>query len=195
MPAPKKILVIGARGFTGQYVFQALQEAPDFKPVDSRGLGVDILDLKTFKNAVETTKPDGIINLAAVSTLNLENIPLIYEMNAYAIAKILDYLSKIEFSGRFINASSALVYGSNTPAPIVETAALYPEHHYAIAKSMADQCINLYFPELDSIVARPFNCIGLGHKASFVVPKIVNHFRQKAASITLGTTTVRPDQY
>jgi len=189
----KPVLIIGSGGFTGRYVFQVLQRSANFLPISGKDAGIDIRKIETVDAAIEKIKPAGIINLAAVSTLDLDNIPLIYEMNAYAIIEILDLLRKKGFTGRFVNASSALVYGSNTPKLICEEHPLDPEHHFAVAKVMADQAMGLYREHIDAIAARPFNCIGLGHKASFVVPKIISHFQKRAEEIVLGTTSVKRD--
>jgi len=189
----KKVLIIGANGFTGQYVYSALQKSSTWAPVSGRDLNINILDTSSFVLAVERIKPAAIINLAAVSTLNEDDIPLIYEMNGTAIIRIFDYLRKINFSGRIINASSALVYGMETPELIDEGDCLRPYHHYACAKAMADQASLLYKNQLDIVVSRPFNCIGVGHTKGFVVPKLISHFRDGASSIELGDIDVKRD--
>ena len=191
--AKRTALVIGAGGFTGRHVFQRLLGSREWTPVSAREHAVDILDPDTLRRAVDRVKPDAIINLAAIATLDQNNIPLIYQMNGMAIVEILAMLARIGFQGRFVNASSSLVYGSRTPESIRETQLLLPEHHYAIAKAMADRCCLNYRDVLDVVVARPFNCIGRGHKPDFVVPKIVSHFRERRSTIELGGTTNRRD--
>jgi len=193
MTIKKSVLVIGAGGFTGRYVTEALQEAMSWVPFNGTAEGVNILDCKSFTSAVERIKPDAIINLAAVSTLSTNNVPQVYQLNGLAVVNMLDALARINFQGRFITASSALVYGANTPAPIAEVAALRPEHHYSVAKAMADRACEIYREKLDVVVSRPFNCIGIGHQSSFVVPKIVSHFRKRENSISLGNVDSQRD--
>jgi nucleoside-diphosphate-sugar epimerase len=47
-----------------------------------------------------------------------------------------------------------------------------------------------YADRLPLFVVRPFNYTGPGQVASFVVPKIVAHFKERAATIELGNLTV-----
>lgn len=189
----RKALVVGGSGFIGRYVVRNLQASAGWEAVDARPLGLDLLDVASVGRVVDTIRPDAIINLAAVSTLDQSNIPLIYRLNALAIVEVLDWLRKVGFTGRFVNTSSSLVYGMNTPRPLSEDDPLDPVHHYAIAKAAADRCSLNFIGEVDVVVARVFNCIGRDHAASFVVPKIVAHFRDRRPSIELGDTTNRRD--
>ena len=67
--------------------------------------------------------------------------------------------------GKFINTSSALVYGLNTENVIKETDKLNPFHTYACAKSAVDLLIESNEKiHIDCLSMRLFNCIGKGHR-------------------------------
>ena len=193
MAKEKSVLIIGAGGFTGRYVSDVVRASEGWVAYEGTAEGIDILDARTLLSAVERIKPDAIINLAAVSALHTDNVPLVYRLNGLAVVEALYTLDSIGFQGRFVTASSALVYGSDTPEPITELSPLKPEHHYSIAKATADKACEMYQDKLDVVVTRPFNCIGIGHKSSFVVPKIVSHFRQGLKSIRLGNVSSQRD--
>ncbi len=189
----KKVLIIGSRGFTGRYVQAELKAAGNVDLVEAHTHQLDIRNTTQFGQVVEQVNPDCILNLAAVSTLSLDDIENIYELNAMAVIRAWQWLKDAGFDGRFIQASSAYVYGDHTPDPIRETQPLRPSSHYACAKAMTDQVADLYRPELDIIIARPFNCIGLGHGSSFLVPKIIDHFKNNKPQIELGALTHQRD--
>ena len=191
--AMTRVLLIGSSGFTGRYVGEELRRTPDFEVLDGNAFAIDIRRTETFASAVDRAKPDAIINLAAVSTLSLDDIGDIYEMNGFAVVRMLEHLKRIDFVGRFVNASAAYVYGDCTPEMIREDDCLRPTNHYACAKAMADHTARLYEGELDLVVARPFNCIGIGHGTSFVVPKIISHFRDRLPTIELGAVGNKRD--
>jgi nucleoside-diphosphate-sugar epimerase len=47
------------------------------------------------------------------------------------------------------------------------------------------------YPQLPIVIARPFNYTGPGQAKDFVIPKLVDHFRQRAPQVTLGNLHVQ----
>ena len=109
------------------------------------------------------------------------------------LVKILDFLVEENFQGKFINTSSALVYGSRAEGLISEDSPLKPEYAYAVAKASIDHLIEINQTKLDIVSVRPFNCIGRGHRMDYVVPKIIKHFVEKKEEIELGNVNSRRD--
>ena len=189
----KKIIIIGSTGFIGQYVTRLMRSRNDVNVYEGRNIGIDLLDIKSIKKAIDTTKPDVIINLAAISDLDRYPLTKIYESNAYCIVRIIELLQNINFQGRFINTSSSLVYGVPEKNPISEDFGLKPRHHYSSAKAMADTLFSILGNDLDVLSVRPFNCVGCGQQDRYVVPKLITHFKNKKKFIELGSIDNKRD--
>lgn len=189
----KNILLIGSRGFTGKYVAKVFSSDKQFNVYHGYQFDLDIRDRVSICRALDESNPDVVINLAAVATLSVADIPLIYEMNAIAVVNLLEELKARDFKGRFITSSSGYVYGNETPNEIVEDQPLYPENHYSVAKIAGESACNLYRDFFEAVVVRPFNCIGLGHGDQFLIPKIVKHFVDKKHRIELGNIRAQRD--
>ena len=189
----KNILIIGSRGFTGRYVKEVFAKDPDMTIHEGYSYDLDIRDKSSIAKTFDAAQPDVVINIAAVSTLSVDDIPMIYEMNATAVVNLLEELKDRKFEGRFITSSSAYVYGNNTPEIICEEQRLYPENQYSVAKITGESACKLYRDDFDALVVRPFNCIGMGHGDTFLIPKIVRHFVDKKDRIELGNIKARRD--
>ena len=152
-----------------------------------------MVEIDSFRAAVDKIKPDIIINLAAISDLDKYPLTKIYDTNAFSIVRILDFFLEINFQGRFINTSSSLIYSTLNESLYLEEAVLKPRHHYSCAKAMVDNMFSVLGRELDLLSVRPFNCIGLGQSSRYVVPKIVKHFKSRYAHIELGSIDNKRD--
>ena len=122
----KKVIIIGATGFIGQYVSQLLRVREDVCVYEGRDIGIDLLNIRSIKKAINSVKPNVIVNLAAISDLDKYPLTEIYETNANGIVRIIELLQEINFQGRYINTSSSLVYGIPLKIPVSESAPLRP---------------------------------------------------------------------
>ena len=82
--------------------------------------------------------------LRVFSTLDQDNIPLVYSSNALVLTEILEFLRKRKFSGNWVQASSAQVYGEQQSQPIDETAQLNLKNHYAASKVLCETLLRHY---------------------------------------------------
>jgi nucleoside-diphosphate-sugar epimerase len=92
-----------------------------------------------------------------------------------------------------IVASSANVYGNQAGDTLHEDLPLLPANDYGVSKAAVEHLSRIFLPRLPITVVRPFNYTGAGQSASFLVPKIVAHFRRREAAIELGNTQVARD--
>lgn len=195
-----RVLVTGARGFTGQYVCAALAGAGYEVCEMEFGSGqactsvkVDLTNSSQVLRAIETIRPQAVIHLAAVAFVGHSNPDAFYKVNLLGTRNLLDALVHTN-SGKegVILASSANVYGTvRTEDPIGEDTPPNPANEYAVSKLAMEYMARLWFDLLPIVITRPFNYTGIGQSEQFLVPKIVSHFRRREKVIELGNLNVR----
>lgn len=179
----------GAKGFTGQHLLPILRQAG--YQCDTKEL--DITDRKAVENHIAATKPDFIINLAAISFVPDGADAHIYAVNSFGPENILESCVATHRPQKIILASSANVYGRSTQDRIDELTPLAPVNHYGYSKWVMEQIAARYQDNLEITVTRPFNYTGLHQDEKFLIPKIVSHFKHKAPRIALGNIDIWRD--
>jgi GDPmannose 4,6-dehydratase len=97
----------------------------------------DLLNQSLLEDILHEFKPNEIYNLAArASSSELWTQPVqTGELNALAVASLLDVIHKIDGKMRFVQASSSEVFGNATEVPQSETTPFYPRNPYGVAKA------------------------------------------------------------
>jgi len=194
------VLLTGSSGFTGAYVRTELESAgwrvtglahaPSPRPGGAE-LVIDLLDRAAVFAAVAAVQPTAVIHLAAIAHVAHEDVDSIYRCNVIGTRHLLEALAALpRVPVRVILASSANVYGNAAVDPIGEDTPLAPANDYAVSKLAMEFLARLWLDRLPIAIARPFNYTGVGQSASFLIPKIVDHFRRRAESIALGNLDV-----
>lgn len=189
----RKVLITGITGFTGYHLEQEmlLQGYEVFgtsfdKSSCERHFQCNILNKQEVNKVLGVVRPNYIIHLAAISFVATENINSIYETNILGTLHILEALEELDLEvSKVLLASSAAVYG-NVEGELSEELCPKPMNHYGNSKLAMENMASNYFSKFDIILARPFNYTGIGQNGNFLIPKIVNHFRNKESVIELG---------
>lgn len=172
-------MVTGASGFVGSHVRAAVAEGvfgeAEFMATPP---GWDIRDGDATRDMVAELRPDSVLHLAAQSFVprSFENPRETFEINVLGTLNLLQALSAQAFSGRMVYASSGDVYGRvpEEVMPVDEKLLPAPRSPYAASKIAAEQlCLQWARTEnLEAIIARPFNHVGPGQDARFVLPAL-----------------------
>ena len=198
-----RVLITGRYGFTGAYVADELMRAgwevwgiganTAPKP-DARYFVADLVDREAITRVIEAARPDTVIHLAAITFVAHDAAEDFYRINVIGTRILLDVLARTGTgSDGVVLASSANVYGNSTTSPIPETVQPEPVNDYAVSKLSMEYMSWLFADRLPLVITRPFNYTGRGQNVSFLIPKIVTHFRDRAPRIELGNLDVARD--
>ena len=178
-----KILLTGSRGFTGYHFTQFACEA-GHRVIP---LAVNILDRDKIFTKIKEVKPDCIVHLAAISSVDHSNYSDFYNVNVIGTTNILDAaISLSSYQPKVLITSSANIYGNSEESPLSENSPVRPVNHYAVSKLAMEYLVKTYFDKLPIIVTRPFNYTGPRQSTNFLIPKLVDSFARKLEEIELG---------
>ena len=192
----EKALITGMTGFTGRYAAAALATAgyevygtthSNKDVLNSRVVPCDLTDLAATKAVVVAVRPDVVVHLAAIAFIGHGNVDAMYRTNVVGARNLLQAIADCGHMPRAVLlSSSSNVYGNTTVDVIDETVSPHPANDYAVSKLTMEYMARLWFDQLPITLVRPFNYTGVGQPTSFLVPKIVDHFRRKATTLELG---------
>lgn len=166
-----RILLTGASGFVGR-VFRRLIPS---EALEIRGQELDVRRLDEVKSALQQSLPDAIVHLAAQSFVpeSFSDPITTIAINFVGTLNLLLALKEAKFRGKFLFVGSGDVYGKVAPEnlPIVEEQPLKPRSPYGVSKVAAEAaCFQWSQTEsFQLVMARPFNHIGAGQSARFVI--------------------------
>ena len=182
-----KILLTGTDGFTGRH-FAVMAQAAG---CDVLPLQANLTDRAAVQAEVLATAPDAVVHLAAISFVGHADANAFYAVNVIGTTNLLTALAQLpKPPHRVLLASSANIYGNCEQSPIVENHPPAPVNHYAMSKLAMEHMARTYADCLPLVITRPFNYTGPGQDVNFVIPKLVEHFAQRAPSIALGNLHV-----
>jgi nucleoside-diphosphate-sugar epimerase len=201
-PAGRRALVTGINGFTGHYVADELRRAGyDVVGLGPAGTGgvtpgfdLDLCDREAVIECLKDQAFDAVVHLAGIAFVAHGNADAIYQVNVLGTRHLLEGLASAPAGPRVVVlASSANVYGNADVEPITEAVAPAPVNDYGVSKLAMEYVARLWEDRLPIVVTRPFNYTGVGQSAQFLIPKIVDHYRRRAAEIELGNIDVVRD--
>lgn len=202
-----RILITGAGGFVGTHLIKELQQnqgveifAAVYQATSDisslvRGdhiLPGDLTDYAFAEQLIQTTKPDIIYHLAALSVVHnsAEHATSVINSNTTISYNLLEATRLYGPQARFMAICSANVYGLVDPCeiPLSETTPFRPLNPYAVSKIAQEMLALQYYLAhgLDVVILRPFNHTGVGQTTDFVIPAFAKQFVQ----IEKGATPV-----
>lgn len=203
-----RVLVTGADGFTGLHLGPVLAAAghevhglvhewsadrpppPGYAALHKGNL----LDADGLLRIAASLRPQRVVHLAAISFVAHGDVEAIYRTNIVGSRHLLAALAAAPIAPEAILlASSANVYGSASGGVIDETRPPAPANDYAVSKLAMEHMARTWMDRLPITLVRPFNYTGAGQSNSFLVPKIVQHYRERAAVLELGNLDVERD--
>ena len=191
------VLLTGAAGFTGHYLRKALEiRGYDVVPLQFEGPNpCDLTDLAATESAVRDAQADAVVHLAALSFVGHDRPEEFYQVNVFGTLNLLQALAGLDRPPRrVLIASSGNVYGTPDIEVLDESVCPAPVNHYANSKLAMEHMVRAnWFSRLPIVITRPFNYTGPGQAKHFLIPKIVQHFRDRAAFIELGNLDVFRD--
>jgi GDP-6-deoxy-D-talose 4-dehydrogenase len=195
------VLITGARGFTGRWLSDQLRAAGytvhgliHRGPAGERESVADLLDSAQLRAVLDAVRPDFIVHLAAITFVPHGNSAEIYQTNLVGALNLLEATLAAGLRPRkILLASSANVYGNPPVEVIDETICPAPVNHYATSKLAMEHMARTYRDRLPIIITRPFNYTGPGQARHFLIPKIVNQYRERQSVIELGNLDVIRD--
>ncbi|EPZ14689.1 hypothetical protein M622_17860 [Thauera terpenica 58Eu] len=198
----KRALITGIKGFTGRYVAAELEQhgwevwglGTHDDEGDARYRRVDLADGEGLRTVLAELRPDAVVHLAAITFVGHDNADAFYQVNLIGTRKLLAALAACDKTPECVLlASSANVYGNTTAGMLDESTPARPANDYAVSKLAMEYMARLWADSLPIVITRPFNYTGVGQAESFLLPKIVDHFRRGAEVIELGNVDVWRD--
>jgi len=189
-----KVLITGIDGFTGEHLNKYLLNkgykvfGTSLKNEKENIFKCDITKKDEIQRVINKIKPNYIIHLAAISFVGYENNNEFYNVNTIGTENLL--MSIDSNVDKVLIVSSAAVYGNQSSEVLDESMCVNPNNHYGISKYSAEQITKNYFDKLPIIITRPFNYTGVGQKGTFLIPKIIKHYKEKKEVIELGNLDV-----
>lgn len=189
----KRCLLIGAGGFLGSGLLRDLRGDAELEFIAVDRAQLDIRNPSQVKEVVSGHKPDVIVNVAGISSPASDDVLELYQINAYGHLYVLQAAAALERRPRVILASSAQLYGPGVLVKAKEQIPLNPVSHYGLSKYLAEKYCELFGDEVETVVVRIYNAIGRGQSTQFLLPKLVQAFRRRAARLEIGSFEVERD--
>ena len=208
----KKVLIIGAGGFVGSYLIKEFKKdnyeviACDINKKENfddsiKYFDIDILNKKLVDEIISETKPNYLINLAAISSVGLSwSIPgKTIEVNVVGTLNILDSIKEYDPNCKVLLIGSSEEY-ENKNVPLKENDMVNANSPYGISKVTQENFAKLYKEKygLNIVCTRSFNHTGIGQMEQFVIPSFCKQVAEidktnKPGKIYVGNLTAYRD--
>jgi UDP-glucose 4-epimerase len=167
-----KLLIIGSKGFIGSHCTSVLSSENEVYGCDvvndyvnDNYYQVDATNAD-YKDIFRDKEFDVCINCSGAASVpdSFKNPLKDFSLNTFNVIKILEAIKELQPSCKFINLSSAAVYGNPEKLPITEDTPLLPLSPYGVHKKYAEEIVAEYarFFNLNTCSLRLFSVYGPG---------------------------------
>ncbi|MDQ2941046.1 MAG: NAD(P)-dependent oxidoreductase [Chloroflexota bacterium] len=189
-----RVLLLGATGFLGRHVNEALATEPEFEVVrhvhraskDRDAMPLDLVDMDDrLADLVARAAPDAVVNCAGTTgdEARLE------VLNVHLVERLLCAVRAAAPQARVVHLGSSAEYGKTPPGePISEATPAGPLSSYGASKLAATRLVTTAADGgLDCLVLRVFNPIGAGMQTGSMPGNAARRLREAIAS---GSTSI-----
>ena len=198
----KSVLIFGSGGFVGPHLAEEFHShgytvyGTDIVPLKNPSESfhgytcMDMLEYENVLKLIESTVPDYIINLAAISSVG-DSWKIPQKTVNVNVCGTLNILEAVRVSG--LKAKILLIGSSEEYAvadsPISEDYPLNANNPYGISKTAQENFARVYRTSygMDIISTRTFNHTGIGQPEKFVIPSFVRQAAEIYKSGRKGT--------
>ncbi len=196
-----KVAVTGASGFIGSHLTAHLESeghgvlalgrtagGETFVPTDSHGLPVsDVHGTRRLQDHLKDV--DAIVHLAARQQDSPATPLAAYLPSNVVLTETLLRAAADAGVGRFVLASSRMVYPSWIHEPIAEDCPHAPDSFYGLSKKIAEDLVTIYSTktELSGVSLRIGQVFGAGDKGRGVLPGFIEAVRRGEPPSVSGT--------
>jgi nucleoside-diphosphate-sugar epimerase len=189
-------LITGASGFTAQHFISHLKARGEDVFATSTTLDTaikcDFQDEAAIKALLREIRPERVVHLTGVYGTDPKLAPIFKDVHVTQTENLIKACASMPNPTPIALASSAHVYG-NQGGRISETAPLVRISEYAASKIEMEALAKKWSKAVPIFVARSFNYTGTGQSEKFLIPKIVQHFKNRAEKLILGDISIERD--
>ena len=168
------ILIIGSKGFIGSHCVEYFRKKNTVWKCDvvtdyvSDNYHLVDATNADYSEIFQQAEFDYCINCSGASSVpdSIKNPHRDFVLNTLNVHKQLDAIRKYNKNCRYINLSSAAVYGNPTSLPVKESQKLNPISPYGAHKKMAEELCKMYYTQfgIECCSLRIFSAYGNGLK-------------------------------
>lgn len=189
----KRAIVTGGAGFIGSHLVEALVvDGWRVTVLDDLSTGrlenleavkdqITFIECSITEECIDEHFQESsvVFHLAAEVSVprSIEEPMRAHTVNVHGFLKVLEAM-RLHNVKQMVLVSSAAVYGSNAPIPVVESLPYAPESPYGLHKVISEQYARMYrlLYGIESVILRPFNVYGPRQRADSPYSGVVAQF-------------------